>query len=359
MPDRPGHEELPPVDRPHVLLEDPFLPREIPWDKIPMERMWSALRGALLGPPEGGAAPGVQPPPGDAMPVSQPAFGERLGSPGRGGRPGGFLPAGPGGRFRSVPWWRMQGDVAAGTVGTEIKRTDLGALVDSASTGTVNGTLRRLAQDEVLAITTAMHQPGVKTGTALLETYKKRLEIVEQALKDAHSTASTALKVKGNVAAAALVEKDGDDDALLVAQALEDAQALLAEERQEERVAGSAQRRTERQQKLDDQKTALQQGLLMELLPSLFEGQQLRQATELEFQRSEQQRLREETEVTASRRRAADLLPMLFPDLPITEDVRTGGIDPSIIGLLISLAQFRDSQKRTQSSAGLTSVRFR
>jgi hypothetical protein len=51
------------------------------------------------------------------------------------------------------------------------------------------------------------------------------------------------------------------------------------------------------------------------------------------------------------------LIPQLFPDLPITPDVLQSGIDPSLIPVLIQLAQFRFAQQQ-QSAPSILSTRF-
>jgi hypothetical protein len=66
---------------------------------------------------------------------------------------------------------------------------------------------------------------------------------------------------------------------------------------------------------------------------------------ELAAQRTGQEAEQEETALRA-RQQAAQLIPMLFPDLPIDAEVLAGGIDPGILSVLITLARNRADQRR-------------
>jgi cell division septum initiation protein DivIVA len=341
----PGHEELPPVTfrgRPSIPTPPPVPPASAgtPATKgllpalfsqflslvQPTPRMqsmgarWEALdprpnpnlQKILFGSPgqpptpafPGGAVPGLQPGPGGVL----------------GGQESKTL------RDLTTLDEFFQGPTVGGDVPTpslpppQIARTDLNALINSGTTGKVDDRLRKEARDEILSLTDEINRVGADpTGIARLE---QRILFIESALADAHQAATNILdqqralaRTKQQIdalrAAAKVLADDEDADAQLIADAKKAAADALATER-----AG-------------------------------------------QFQRQEEERLREEAEVTASRRQAGDLLSQLFPDLEISPETLAQGIDPSLLGLLISLAQFREAQKRAQSSAGITSVRFR
>jgi cell division septum initiation protein DivIVA len=353
----PGHEELRPVTfrgRPSIPTPPPVPPASAgtPATKgllpalfsqflslvQPTPRMqsmgarWEALdprpnpnlQKILFGSPGQPPTPAF---PGGAVPGPQPGPGGVLGGAVAGPQPGPFGAAGgavagpqPG------PGTPFGGLTVGGAVPTpllpppQIARTDLNALINSGTTGKVDDRLRKEARDEILSLTDEINRVGADpTGIARLE---QRILFIESALADAHQAATNILdqqralaRTKQQIdalrAAAKVLADDEDADAQLIADAKKAAADALATER-----AG-------------------------------------------QFQRQEEERLREEAEVTASRRQAGDLLSQLFPDLEISPETLAQGIDPSLLGLLISLAQFREAQKRAQSSAGITSVRFR
>jgi hypothetical protein len=91
-------------------------------------------------------------------------------------------------------------------------------------------------------------------------------------------------------------------------------------------------------------------------MAKLFQGFRQFQSQERLTQQREQERQQALGRQNEIRQQAASLIPQLFPDLPITPDILQSGIDPSLIPVLIQLAQFRFAQQ--QSAPSILSTRF-
>jgi hypothetical protein len=90
---------------------------------------------------------------------------------------------------------------------------------------------------------------------------------------------------------------------------------------------------------------------------NLAQRQQEFQAQERVTQQREQERQGMLSRDASMRQQAASLIPELFPDLPISSEILQSGIDPSLIPVLIQLAQFRFAQQ-SQGMPSMLSTRF-
>lgn len=204
------------------------------------------------------------------------------------------------------------------------------AEIDETNIGAVRGELRKLGNElDLLMASEETITPRMK---ALSERIG-RLETVFGDLQEAKQEAKD-------------VARD-EDDKQFRAGLLKDAQA------REDRLRGEAEARG------DVLRRQTQQfGLLSTLLP-LFLQQQQQQAQFGQTQGLAQQRFAQEQAQTRrfeterqeelqrtqdQRQQAASLIPQLFPNMEINEKILSGGIDPSLIPVLISLARLRAEQ---------------
>jgi hypothetical protein len=142
-------------------------------------------------------------------------------------------------------------------------------------------------------------------------------------------------------------DADTEDERIYRAGVLQDAQD------REDRLRGEAEARG------DVLRRQTQQfGLLSTLLPLLLQQQQQQAQfgqtqglAQQRFAQEQAQTRRFETEQQAElqrtqdqRQQAASLIPQLFPNMEINEEILSGGIDPSLIPVLISLARLRAEQ---------------
>lgn len=217
--------------------------------------------------------------------------------------------------------------------------------IDEANFGQVSGELKSL--DTELRILVVQEPPDIDRMRAV----SRRIGDLET-IFDALKTGISDVKEKGRL------DEERTFRAGITKAANERADAL----------AGEADLR----QDARDQQSQ-QFGLLSLLLPLLMrqqqQGGQFAQTQGLAEQRfaaeREQasqfatERSQQEQQAQAQRQQAAALIPQLFPDMPIGEDVLSGGIDPSLIPVLIQLAQLRSQQNQQQNQVGtLPTVAF-
>jgi hypothetical protein len=213
--------------------------------------------------------------------------------------------------------------------------------IDETNIGAVRGELRKLGNElDLLMASEETITPRMK---ALSERIG-RLETVFGDLKEAKQEAKD-------------VARD-EADKQFRAGVLQDAQD------REDRLRGEAEARGdvlrgEAEARADVLRQQTQQfGLLSTLLPLLLQQQQ-QQAQFGQTQGLAQQRFAQEQAQTRrfeterqeelqrtqdQRQQAASLIPQLFPNMEINEEILAGGIDPSLIPVLISLARLRAEQ---------------
>jgi hypothetical protein len=201
---------------------------------------------------------------------------------------------------------------------------------------------------------------------------EKRADKLATALADAQVAAATAAAEARTAAATAAAEARttaatvAAEARTTAATALADAQRTLVDA-QNEWQAGQSEAALASQRALAEAqrahqvamaKQAQQFGLLSTLLP-LFLQQQQQQSQFAQTQGLAQQRFAQEQVETRrfeterqeeldrdlnQRKQAASLIPQLFPNMEIDEAILAGGIDPSLIPVLISLARLRAEQ---------------